>query len=277
MTERSGTCLFCGSNEPLTKEHIFRRSWKHKINILPVVEGRREFVRFDGVNELVKMRDEDLFSVIAKCVCASCNNTWMNDLDSEVEPWLLAPYSAKCSSVSFRRWALKVALLRTYVDHPEAIEPNDGIRLFNGEDLPEWRVFVGHTGAPEHRHAFSGVGPTLKSEFESRPGRLYGITQVLWTLGNSTVIATRVHGDDEMALSISKDWLQKFLRFNRLSGALVRPLAGATVPDIATLPLLEEDDLYRLGWFFTPNPLSPIAADVAADNEMIVRANSRAL
>jgi hypothetical protein len=170
--------MFCGSGAPMTREHIFRSSWKHKIDTsehlvdLPFFE--RKFTKYGSDNSETRTKSEDLFSVIVKRVCAPCNNTWMNDLDSVVEPWVFDPNNDdnRCDPKQFRRWAIKVAMLRLYYDEPLLIEPPDPATIYAGEDIREWHVFIGRTELPEHRHAFCAVGPVRMD----MGGKIYGLT-----------------------------------------------------------------------------------------------------
>jgi hypothetical protein len=252
----------------MTKEHVFRSSWKKTLDTsehwsaLPGVD--RKFIQYNpSDNSEIRSKNEALFSVIVKRVCSPCNNEWMNDLDSVVEPWVFDPNDDdnRCDPTEFRRWAIKIALLRCYYDHSDSVEPSDLPKLYAGRDIPEWHIFVGHTEAPEHRHAFCGVGPVLLGI----GGRPFGITQVSWTLGHSLVVALRVHGTDE----ISTNCFRNFKQYNRLRGiVLLEVLPTATdMPSVKALPEYPIDELERLVWLFTPHPRSPIANAVRDANE----------
>ncbi|SBS74362.1 hypothetical protein MHPYR_20006 [uncultured Mycobacterium sp.] len=121
--------MFCGSSEPVTREHIFRSSWKKTLKVnqhltdLAIFE--RKFIQYNPADNSMKYSKlEDLFSVIVKRVCDKCNNEWMNDLDTIVEPWVFNPDvdDNRCDPKDFRRWAIKVALLRAYYDSPNLVE-----------------------------------------------------------------------------------------------------------------------------------------------------------
>jgi hypothetical protein len=101
----------------------------------------------------------------------------MNDLDSIVEPWVFDPNNDdnRCDPTQFRRWAIKIALLRLYYEEPLLIEPGDPAKIYAGEDIPDWHVFIGHTQHPEHRHAFCGVGSAIALP---PGGRIYGLSQL---------------------------------------------------------------------------------------------------
>lgn len=248
----------------MTREHIFRSAWKDKLDVSifpigsPLVE--RKVTRYRLDNTVVRSTVESLFSISVRRVCASCNNNWMNNLDSAVEPWVFDPLNNdnRCDASAFRRWAIKIALLRSHYENPLTIEPSDPAMLFAGNDNTQWRVFIGRTAHPDHRHAFAGLGPILPGG-----GRGFaGVTQVSWTLGYSFVVALRLVSDNDW----SKNCLRNFKSYNRSRGIqMVEVLPTAqSIPSVNQLPPLLVPDLLRLIWFFTPNPVSPIADAVRA-------------
>lgn len=270
--------MFCESDAATTKEHIFRSSWKRRLDTsehftkLPFVE--RRFTKYRQDNSETRTRSEDLFSVIVKRVCAPCNNTWMNDLDEVVEPWVFDPNNDdnRCDPQQFRRWAIKIALLRSYYDEPRLIEPGDPAKVYAGEDIPDWHVFIGRTQRPEHRHALCGIGPVVAAP---PGGRIYGLTQVSWTLGHSMVTALRVVIRDgapsqvDQLNELSRNCLKNFKQYNRWRRieVLEVPPSAKEMPSVSSLPALPTPEVQRLVWLFTPNPVSPIADRVREANE----------
>lgn len=271
------TCMFCESDAPITREHIFRSSWKNKIETnehlvnLPFFE--RRFTRYGEDGSAIRSRSEDLFSTSVRRVCAPCNNGWMNDLDSVVEPWVFDPNNDdnRCDPKEFRRWAIKIALLRLYYEEPFLIESGDPAKIYIGDDIPDWHVFIGRTQTPEHRHSLCGVGPVVAAP---PGGKLYGLTQVSWTLGHSLVVAIRLAiRDDELARNhfneISRNCLKNFKQYNRwrrIEVLEVLPTAKE-MPRVTSLPALPTPEVQRLVWLFTTHPVSPIADDVRKANE----------
>lgn len=266
----------------MTKEHVFRSSWKHKLDTsehladLPFFE--RQFSVYGQDNSAISTKSEDLFSVIVKRVCAPCNNKWMNDLDEVVQPWVFDPNNDdnRCDPYEFRCWAIKIALLRLYYEQPLLIEPGDPAKLYAGEDIPDWHVFIGRTQRPEHRHAFCGIGPVIAVP---PGGKIYGLTQVSWTLGHSLVIAIRVvlrddQSPDPLNLNeISRNCLKNFKQYNRLRGIEVREVlpTASEMPSVTSLPALPASEVQRLVWLFTPNPVSPIADRVRKAYEEAIK------
>lgn len=262
------TCLFCGSTKPVTREHIFRSSWKKTLETgedLTSFPGvQRKFRRYSQVdNSMLQDKAEDLFSVIVKRVCERCNNEWMNDLDSIVERWVFNPDDDdnRCDPGEFRRWAIKVALLRAYYDNRFLVDSADPPRVFADDDMPEWHVFIGHTALPEHRHSLCGIGPVRLAPPGGRP---FGVTQVSWTLGHSLVTTVRVSGTDE----ISTNCFKNFRQYNRVRGGVVREVKPSDVemPTVRTLPELGQNEIQELVWLYTPHPSSPFAEEVRQAN-----------
>jgi hypothetical protein len=109
-------CIFCG-NEGATREHIYPRAWGEWLaphaesftNTRAAGEGRAEPV------SAWESRDLD---VVVRCVCADCNNGWMNRLDGQAEEAikLLSQGEVVVRVVDaalplFAAWATKMALV----------------------------------------------------------------------------------------------------------------------------------------------------------------------
>lgn len=266
-------CIFCGrakgdlvdSNDPtsrkviMTREHIFRESWQGKLVTSYVPRShpaaRREYVQygFDGSKRL--SRPDPLFEMVVKPVCDYCNNGWMNDLDTAVEPWILNPYSDEfeCDPAQFRRWAIKVAVLRSHYESGVVPQPGDMGALYNGNDIPDWRIFVGHMALPNHSHTFVGFGPIVPTG-----GRIMGITQVSWSLGRVVVFALRLIGDDGTAINFF-DMFKHSNRFRVLREALPDT---TKLPSVELLPKLTTNQYNAWAWYFSTNPLSPISQGI---------------
>jgi len=123
----------------MTREHIFRSSWRDKLDIGPP-RGDRDFAKISIKGEIKSTRPEPLFDVTVKWVCDHCNNGWMNSLDSAVEPWIFDPYAEanQCDPQQFRRWATKVAVLRSHYEHPVVPQDGDFDALYQGVDIADW-------------------------------------------------------------------------------------------------------------------------------------------
>jgi hypothetical protein len=248
-------CIFCGE-KPLTVEHVFKSAWKNK---LALPEGKREFyqVKAEGAERIA---NDSLFGLTTKSVCANCNNGWMNDLDLCVENWVMDPdgLDPGCTPRDLRRWAMKIAILRSRWDQPDTlsrerliIPPDDMARLYDGEDLDDWHIFIGRAQRPEHRHNFcSLVGGHIDEGYMA-----WGVLQMSWSLGTALVTALRI------AEEPGRQFLKSFKGYNREQGTpFAEVLSGtATLPALADRPAIPNWLILRFFWFFAPNDASPIA------------------
>jgi hypothetical protein len=161
-------CIFCGG-KPLTVEHIFRSAWK---NMLVIPQGKREFyqVKAGGIE---RRRNDPLSGLTTKSVCGTCNSGWMNDLHLRVEKWVMNPETleSSCTPTDLRRWAIKIAILRSRRDQPDflprenlIIPPEDMSTLYNDDDIDDWHIFIGRAQCSEHRHNFAGIGGASNGE-----------------------------------------------------------------------------------------------------------------
>lgn len=252
----------------LTREHIFPASWRGSLNVSIFIDadneplGLRELTRYNGPGfEESSSRPEPLFELVVQPVCDYCNNGWMNDLDLAVEPWLRDPYNTPIDAASLRRWAIKVAVLRSYYETPSAVQAGDLTALRSGQEIEDWHVFVGRTLYPGHSHTFAGTGP-----IPPNGGRIVGLTQISWSLGSVAVVAIRVVSD----CKAGAEYLRHFKSVVRHEGTLVAEVSrkkDAYAPELAVLPELTPVKWESLVWYFSTNPLSPIASKVSELNE----------
>src|SRR5579875_2796011 len=79
-------CKFCGTDATLTREHVFGQ-WL------------RDYFRSDGRNEYLRRqitfdvdethsRPGPNFDMVVRDFCGRCNNGWMSELETSVEPIL---------------------------------------------------------------------------------------------------------------------------------------------------------------------------------------------
>jgi hypothetical protein len=121
LSTHERTCVFCGG-EPVTREHIFpfwlrqavgggagATHYRAAPNLAPPPVGE------DLDYERSWIADDA--QVVVRAVCATCNNTWMNDLDHAVEPIIVPLIRNRADGVReeertlLATWAAKIALL----------------------------------------------------------------------------------------------------------------------------------------------------------------------
>jgi hypothetical protein len=108
------TCIFCGSNETLTREHVFA-SWLR--DYFPS-GGQNEYLRrqigFDS--DEVHARPGPDFDMVVRDFCSTCNNGWMSDLETSVQPILGPMLKGETRVISapeqhvLATWAMKTML-----------------------------------------------------------------------------------------------------------------------------------------------------------------------
>lgn len=106
------TCIFCGSDKELTREHVFP-------NWLSALFDKK----LQGINEvrgdnLSRTWQSSLFQDKIKSVCKACNNGWMSDIESDVKSILTKlafTYNAHTLTSEEQRklalWAQKTTLV----------------------------------------------------------------------------------------------------------------------------------------------------------------------
>ena len=204
-------------------------------------------------------RPDPMFHLQVRRVCKPCNGGWMDRLDHDVERWVVGPDEANevCDPTTFRRWAIKIAIMRSLVDNAIALPPNDFPTLFAGEDVEGWHVFAGKSDFLEWRHNYACFGGGL-----NEVGYLsHGVVHVSWVLGASVVSTIRVAGEDTGAY-----FLKAFREYNTMQwGPLVEiPYGADAFPSFSghrELRLGEAEPFFK---FFTPEPVSPIAGQIRA-------------
>lgn len=134
-------CIFCG-NESLTREHVYSRSWIERLAPQATsftnerAAGYRTAV---PVNTWVSSEAD----VVVRCVCAGCNNGWMNRLDVAAEEMVtaLARGVMKVRLVDealplFANWAVKMALVMECLMTPMVAPPEARTRFYREQTPP---------------------------------------------------------------------------------------------------------------------------------------------
>jgi hypothetical protein len=150
----------------------------------------------------------------------------------------------------FRRWAIKTAILRACIEPRQPFQPEDDPRrLYAGDDIAEWHIFIGRAEFPEYRHAFGAYGPFLADRYA------FGVAQVSWSIGTALVTAMRVvgeHGAYEF---------RRFKQYNRYQGVVLAEISpnSEMLPNVRMLPMVPNYHVEKLFWFFTTDSASPVA------------------
>jgi hypothetical protein len=120
-----GLCAFCRRG-PLTVEHVFPR-WLAEL--LPKNKPVVGILADPMENKVLRTSAGVAHDAQAKCVCATCNNGWMSELEAEAQP-LIRPMVTGALSIALQapaqdllaRWVTKTALMVQYLQ-PQVLIP----------------------------------------------------------------------------------------------------------------------------------------------------------
>jgi hypothetical protein len=267
MSKGRRTCVFCGDRAD-SVEHIFKKDFKKKLDI---TDYPREYTHTDVRTGVVTTRQDPLFEAKVKRVCRKCNSGWMNRLDLAVERWIVDPADENayhdCDPKTFRRWAIKLALMRSLLNSATVVPREYFLRLFNGDDLDEWHVFVGRSDFKEWRHNFTNVG-IAADRTDGSMG--YGILHASWVLGEVVVSAVCIPGGDP-----ETHFFPAFRTYNLNVGEpLVEvPYGAADLPDVFSRRKLLFGQALPFFRFFTPESESPVAREMKKTYDLITSVN----
>lgn len=125
----SDPCAFCGSIEPLTREHVFGQ-WVSKIG-LDLSPVRHKAGPLNGLPR--DMGEQPPYRQTVKKFCASCNNGWMSQLEGAAQrvltPLVLGELGAIASEdqAVIAMWAQKTALTAMLLSSEEQREGGYGL------------------------------------------------------------------------------------------------------------------------------------------------------
>lgn len=141
-------CIFCG-NERLTREHVYSRAWIERLapHATSFTNTRASELRQEvPVNTWVSSGAD----VVVRCVCAECNNGWMNDLDQAAEKMVNAMCRGEVrvrvegpALPLFAAWAMKMALVMECLLTPMVVPQEVRDRFYRERTPPPGvRVWV---------------------------------------------------------------------------------------------------------------------------------------
>ncbi len=115
---RSKKCIFCGGY-PLSKEHVLGK-WLSPIVATPP-KGKKVYIdsermHYGSVERRARRFLKDI-DIQVRCVCVSCNNGWMEAMESEVKPIIESLLGSgshtlnQSEQFSLAKWAVKTAII----------------------------------------------------------------------------------------------------------------------------------------------------------------------
>jgi hypothetical protein len=157
QTERdTAKCIFCGAS-PTTNEHVFS-GWTHKYMLPRKSQKAKSYVAVQHIDRVVgadlklpgPVRDWQV-----KCVCGPCNNVWMSQSDTDVEP-LMKPLILGQPTQLFEKDCQQIAIwavLKSMVVHNKWVHHTRRKFLKKAKKPPkDWGVWI----ANYQRQAWEG-------------------------------------------------------------------------------------------------------------------------
>jgi len=181
--------VFCGSvTNKGSAEHLFHRSWADRIPHSGEMT-RTDYSPFAAGESVIEI-PRSVFDQTVTGVCKRCNESWMNDADMAVEGFVVAAANGLRRDipgdllVPLSKWAVKVALMRSWVNRSRGWEADH--RLFRAlwaEQLPPVGTVV-HVALSPKRLKEGGsnsmIGIPLGDDRQANYARLTG---VCWGMG----------------------------------------------------------------------------------------------
>lgn len=153
----ASACVFCGSDAPLTLEHVFGQ-WLSRIG-LPMEKALHTAGHLNHLGRSMGVRVP--FTQTVKSFCASCNNGWMSKLEADAQriltPFILdKPGRIEAGDLeAVATWAHKTALVSMLLSSQDERDQGHGVpeaeyhALFETQGpLPDTNFWIGRTDMP---------------------------------------------------------------------------------------------------------------------------------
>jgi hypothetical protein len=192
-TNRVRACIFCGSQERLSGEHVYA-NWLREF--LPRrVKYTSHWVSQDGgdVKRGKLSRPGDPFSQRLRIVCKNCNSGWMSQLQTASKPFLVPllqgewPALDAPAQLAVARWITMTSMVIEFADPPTAEVPWTHRADFSETRSiqPNWHVWIGrHDPGSKHSAYFNHFGWHLLRSHKRLPFlRTYHLQTTTFTVG----------------------------------------------------------------------------------------------
>lgn len=151
MAKPPGKCIFCGAGG-LTKEHMYA-NWLRNFIPREMIE-HRTFTSSESLTQRtisIERRTGDPHSRRIRCVCRTCNNGWMGQLQEDTKPFLAPMLCGESTSLHRRAqkliatWVTMTVMVAEFTNRDQiAISNEERLRFFNTvQPLPHWRIWIG--------------------------------------------------------------------------------------------------------------------------------------
>jgi hypothetical protein len=156
MVEQLKRCIFCGSDDKLTSEHIYGEWLKAYV---PRTHNKHEFQHIKsgspGIHEFAdkKIKAGDPVNSQVRVVCGSCNSGWMSGLQNRAIPFLTPLVRREFSELNIAAqtaiaaWAAMATMTSEFLARePQTIVIPQHERTWLKQNLTpptNWRIWIG--------------------------------------------------------------------------------------------------------------------------------------
>lgn len=169
-------CIFCHSQQDLSKEHVLAKKWRKHLGVPGSGQINGGWYRQSFAGPVIRVGKtipkQDPFTWTVKTVCRPCNNGWMSSLEDDAEPALLPMALGESPVLSAQQvriietWMAKTALVIESMDEgAKAMTPDFASRV--KETDPRYGSPAGFL------QAINAVEPTQDTQMRSS---VHGVT-----------------------------------------------------------------------------------------------------
>jgi hypothetical protein len=265
-----GTCLFCGGNG-MTKQHIWPNWMNSTIskranhNTQTTTDLRGIYHSRGAYNFLgspnVKVQNGDIGTTKLRLICASCNNTWMSDIENAVKPVVVHLMNQDDIVVDLEKqsrlvaWISLMSIVAEFTDVPTKGISFEQRKFFMDNRMPsnDWAIWVGKYDGKEwaprrYRHVGGAVHRVVGADEALNTAQLAQKSKAPRTTQVSTIVADKLI---IVALSTSDTYLQEdFLDFNQDKLVKIWPTTQTEI-DWSLLQYLSDEEAMACSNYIT--------------------------
>jgi hypothetical protein len=153
----AGTCIFCGKPGKMSREHI----WGDWLKAFVPPKMNKHNFHAQRINKpgatpsaTTMLKAGDPLRAKVRVVCASCNNTWLSQLQQQAKPHLIPLIQGQRTALGstaqerVAAWCAMATMTAEFIDpdpHSIAVSPADRDWLMQNRTAPPgWRIWIGN-------------------------------------------------------------------------------------------------------------------------------------
>lgn len=192
-----GKCIFCGAGN-LSREHFWPR-WASPLIKCQIDQHVEQIFTFYAVNmkrkdQKTRTRTGGTWTKKFRVVCATCNNGWMNNLETVARPFLTPLISTvshvvvdASSALAIARWAALKVMVSEHNQRSEAVTSEYELKTFRSTlQLPDnFRIWIARCGVGGWQAAYWRHAATVSASISARPhSKLKNIQSITFGIGD---------------------------------------------------------------------------------------------